>query len=225
MCTSAMEEPTMEEEEPVEVGAGEDLEVEEEEPVEVGAEADEEVEFGAAAPTFGAGEGIDDEEAGDPDVDFGAPAPLFGVDASRKLPTLTLPHKPKELDPEAYLNHYMRAPPSEVDKRANDILATLCKLRAESVNTLRKLTNASQKAAPSHDDLLKLFRAAEEFCILLIPLGYYAFDNDNALTNQKRMTLQIAYYEHLSHKVDLVCSSAFQPVLEFARMEYGLVAM
>lgn len=174
------------------------------------------------------------------------PGVVFGAASTKQLPDVG---DEDRKTPQDYLDYYMNeSSEADINKRASEMIQRYNELHREFQKRFPEAAGAS--AAHSHvpaelhflrdrhsqhphfgaheesgDKYLELFRLAEEFCLLLIPIGYHAFHTESALTADTKNTLRKVYMDGLTYKLNLMNSEGIQPILEYARREYGLMAM
>ena len=114
---------------------------------------------------------------------------------------------------------------AEMVKRISEMLQRERYIRAMFTSAFPKALAASADAAAaaSGDAYRELFVLVEEFCLLLIPLGWWAASLeavDPVLLNQ----CKAAYMEGTQHKMKLMASENMRPLIDYAAEKFGLIA-
>lgn len=180
-------------------------------------------------------------------------AALVGAASTLPLPPVGKGAEHVRKTPSAYLDYYMESG-EDVNTLAEEMIERYNELHADIQRNFPKVHDGAAPPHAHHtsedlarayaaghehgrrfhvaivgageaDQYLELFRLAEEFCLLLIPIGFHAFRSNSSMNVIMKNQLRNVYADGLAYKVSLMNSEGLQPILEYARREYGLMAM
>ena len=160
----------------------------------------------------------------------------FAASKVTELPTNATKKRIPDADPGEYLDYFMydddgtaeykveaKKRVDEMLKRERYVRAKLSSAFPRALGAVPERMAAAHVKENAHKTYRELFVLVEEFCLLLIAIGWWSASTEE-IDPEQLARCRAVYLEGMQHKMTLISSDSMRPLIDHATEEFGLIA-